>query len=614
MRYKKYVLMLALFGLAIICLQLTTNHAEAATCTWTGNVSADSTIPGNWNTLQVPTTADTAIFSSVYNVACTWKITATLNNITINGYSGTITLAKNMAVGSGGYYQTSGTIAPSGYYLNTSGNVIRTGGSMGIIGIQFFANSIWNTPSLTPIYIHILPGSTVTERCTITSAPSNAILPFNIDSGGILNIASGYTATIKVYGGSPPAEYLQNLGTIQGNGTLSLVGYSTVAAHIKPGIINCPITALMQNGGTGNMTIQLDSVLSSTSSLTISSSDAIRTMTINANGQPITIASLIVSARGGLITNSTVTVSGSWDTSAGKFITATGSVFTTGTGTTKLASNQDFYNLDSTSSAIRTMLSNVWIKNHLGINGTINEGVFYKNISSNIAIPLDLYSGSFSSIYMNGTSSAYQVNFIGPMTGYVYSKASVTYHGPAGNIVTYSVGSSYIGTKVQLQTFPTKYQYSISYPTGVQLMLFQVSGLKSVTIYNVSVNGVNLTQIQSNFTGIGSYTLAGPWSFAGSAVVLNQVIPAVTPIPPVVKGQDYTGMVMALLFLGLVTLFNLLGYIIRIRVIMLAAICILLPGVVWAFLTIPQYSLIPLLFIVVNVVLFVMDLTGGRKQ
>lgn len=669
--------MLALFGLAIVCLSVTADHAEARNCYWLADTPQNSGTAAAWNGGIAPTTGDNWFLSSNHTGTCTINQTNVFGSITMTGPSGGIITASVNVRFTGtfndaywnyktGIYTlttgpiilgtsaileqtgTNGNIICTSYtqsgtgsvltgkvdaYFNLLGNFTKTAGTIPVYTMRLvvLANATINLNVETYLYSF----DTAVGVTAISSGTSSFLVPYFNNQGtwtvkltsSVLLMDTGFSTGIGSYA---------NTGIINGTGPLQIF-VKTYNPSITLGIVRCPIQFINDNGATGNRIISLsvDTALSNT--VSVSSADATYTMTLNPAGHSLSATGLITASTRGIITSSvpgasiiagnglivastgvlnitnikTVSVSTSWDTSAGTFISDSASVILTGTGTTKLSAGQSFYNLDTTTTAVRTLQSNIWTRNHLGLNGTTIQGSFYNNVSSNIAIPLNLDSSTFGSVYLNGTAATYQVNFVTSMNGYVYSKATVTYHGTSGNIVTYSIGGNYIGTKVQLQTFPTKYQYSISYPAVSQVMLFQVSGLKTLTIYNVSFNGVNVTQIQSDASGIGSYTLPGPWSLAGSTVVLYQFVPAVVPA---VVGPDYTGIAMVLLFLGLVTLFNLLGYIIRVRVIMLIAVCILLPGVVWAFVTIPTYSLIPLLFVIVNVVLFVMDLVGGRKK
>ena len=58
---------------------------------------------------------------------------------------------------------------------------------------------------------------------------------------------------------------------------------------------------------------------------------------------------------------------------------------------------------------------------------------------------------------------------------------------------------------------------------------------------------------------------------------------------------------------------NFYGHKEKMLAIQLIAIVIMLPGVVWAFLIMPGTWEIPLLFIMVNLVIFVMDAARGRN-
>jgi len=85
--------------------------------------------------------------------------------------------------------------------------------------------------------------------------------------------------------------------------------------------------------------------------------------------------------------------------------------------------------------------------------------------------------------------------------------------------------------------------------------------------------------------------------------------PAPTPAPP---GPDYGTMALTILFLSLVTIFNIYGDFKKALLIQLVAITIMLPGVVWAFVSVLGIWYIPLIFVTVNLVIFV--LAAARRK
>jgi hypothetical protein len=88
-------------------------------------------------------------------------------------------------------------------------------------------------------------------------------------------------------------------------------------------------------------------------------------------------------------------------------------------------------------------------------------------------------------------------------------------------------------------------------------------------------------------------------------VVVNPVYVA----PPI----DYLNIGLVIIFMTLVTIFNFYGHREKMLAIQLIAIVIMLPGVVWAFMIMPGTWEIPLLFIMANLVIFVMDAARGRN-
>jgi hypothetical protein len=68
--------------------------------------------------------------------------------------------------------------------------------------------------------------------------------------------------------------------------------------------------------------------------------------------------------------------------------------------------------------------------------------------------------------------------------------------------------------------------------------------------------------------------------------------------------------ILAIAFLLFVTLFMWLGHSKKILLLELAALCMILVGAAWAFTSV--YWLIPMLFLLGNIIIFVLDVAEGR--
>ena len=123
------------------------------------------------------------------------------------------------------------------------------------------------------------------------------------------------------------------------------------------------------------------------------------------------------------------------------------------------------------------------------------------------------------------------------------------------------------------------------------ILLFAILGLAvlafSVMAHNVSATDHEWTgSISPNGTAYQNYTL--------------------TVRPEPIITLDLTTVALSIIFLSLVTIFNIYGDFKKALLIQLVAIAIMLPAVVWTFMAISGVWYIPLLFVVVNLVIFVM--------
>ncbi len=177
------IVLLAFFCLSIFGSSFfDTKTAEAAnTCTWTGAVNSNWSNAGNWSGCSgvAPTSADTVSFTSG-SAASTVDTTYTVAAVTVNGYTGTITLGANLTV-SGAYSQSTGTVASGSYTVIVQGLATISGGSLTCTtGTKTFSGGL------------TISGGTFTGSTSSVSIYSAMTL-----SSGILNATTG---TFNVYG------------------------------------------------------------------------------------------------------------------------------------------------------------------------------------------------------------------------------------------------------------------------------------------------------------------------------------------------------------------------------------------------------------------------------
>ena len=523
-KLKKYLLMFSIFGIAILAFSIVAHEANAATYTWKGTSSTDASVNTNWNPSNVPTATDNVQFTSSYSNPCNFNLVQVANFSLLSGYTSTVTQGSNNIVSS--FYMTGGTFTGNILYIFTdSGNFIKTGTLTNyVLNLRMTGISILSLDS-SPYFRSLDIVGNVNWAGTATNIYFYNIAETNIglSVSGTLAIGTGR----NIWTDYPSATVIT--GIINGLGNLyqrPTSGYSQTAFT---GHINCNLHFYLHDGGSSS-TVTLLGDLIVYSSLIIESGDATHTLTLNLNAHNLAATNITVSSRGILSGSSgTITISNNWDSFAGTFISGTSSVVFTGLGNTKTAALQSFYNLDTTSTAVRTITSNIWVTHHKGINGTLSHAGYYENISSTIPCPLSIYDGAvFSEIYLNGTGTGQTVFYQLNMPGYIYCKNTVHYYSRSMNITIYGVDTSYVGFKGEDMTYPYHYEFYIKYGLISHVINFQIVGLYPLGQYDIKFNSVHSQYIGCDYNGTTNFFMTGPWqpltAPIGSEIILDQVI------------------------------------------------------------------------------------------
>src|SRR5208282_1115543 len=132
-RYSSIVFLTALWGFLI-------SPADAATIIWTNVNGGNWSTAANWNSNQVPGSADAAIITNGGTYTVTLSTSPTVNSLTLGGGSGqqtlatagqTLTLASASVVGSngvlalngGGQLGGAGLLTVNGQFIWTNGQI-----------------------------------------------------------------------------------------------------------------------------------------------------------------------------------------------------------------------------------------------------------------------------------------------------------------------------------------------------------------------------------------------------------------------------------------------------------------------------------------------------------
>jgi acyl-CoA thioesterase I len=199
------------------------------------------------------------------------------------------------------------------------------------------------------------------------------------------------------------------------------------------------------------------------------------------NTQSITVsANGVYDAR-----NITTYCSGVLDLSAGTYRPGTTATYLTNIGTTKLASNQYFYDLIVNSTATRTMLSNIVVQHRLIIDGTVNEGIYLKTVNGTSTTPFT-GNGTWSGVINITSSGASYIIWTGASwTGTVQMSKAATIIYPGGQLVVTPPASTWYNVTMKGWTSPNGYKWYAGSTNPTANISFAASGLSSNGKYHV---------------------------------------------------------------------------------------------------------------------------------
>ncbi len=229
--FKKITLAVALFLLVVIVL-IIDRPARAATRTW-DNDSTDGlwSTCANWSADTCPTGSDIAFFdsTSTTNASIDGSFAGSVGGLTIStGYSGTITQARSLTIGSSGYSQSTGTFTGATQTIDLNGTFSLTGGIFTSTSGTFSINNnftISGSPTFNANGGTVLfdTGNGVNQSIACNSATFNAVT-----ITGSLTVATttiGSACTLPLGNSATAQGFITNNGTINvGTGTFTITG------------------------------------------------------------------------------------------------------------------------------------------------------------------------------------------------------------------------------------------------------------------------------------------------------------------------------------------------------------------------------------------------------
>lgn len=194
--------------------------------TWTGATNNLFSVPTNWFGGVVPSVNDIALFTGLYNVNCTIDVAVNVKGINILSYSGIITQANTLQLGTSGWIQSGGTfigatqsISNAGDLIQTLGTYTSTSGTYTFVGFSNNSLSTTGTYSIGDIYVN--KGSGVLKMLKLFTITNN----LNVFSGTLCT--NGFNLIVS-----------GNLTILPSGNLVRIVGSTVSVSGSTTGVIN----------------------------------------------------------------------------------------------------------------------------------------------------------------------------------------------------------------------------------------------------------------------------------------------------------------------------------------------------------------------------------------
>ena len=422
--------------------------ASSTAFVWSGEGSdnSDSTV-ANWQGGVVPTTAGSVIFCELSSKNCTWDITASMLDFTLDsGYTGTVTLASTLTTTSA-FTLTQGAFNAATYNLTVGGNFTRSGlasftpgtstvilnsvGTSSVYGDNTFYN-LTSTAAGKTINFEATKTVTVTNNLSLAGTGTGVnLLTLNSTTAGTaanLNVAGTATGmnylSVKDSNVSGKTIVAYNSTNVSGNTNWIFGSAGTVYWTNSSGN---GLWSNAANWSTGAVPISTDSVIFNTASTTNCSFDTGVANTTVANLTLDTGYTGTLTLAQGIIVSGTITINAGTINDGGQTVNLTNMAYTAGTitssGTWKAVANgtisswgssgvNNFEVATGKNSAIANSIT-MRIKNQVVQRGnsiiTIGSGSYLWYISAAATDPIYQESGatvSGGTINFGGITSA----------------------------------------------------------------------------------------------------------------------------------------------------------------------------------------------------------------
>ncbi len=536
-RRKLILFISAFFVFVTLFFTMNSHPALAAIRTWDGG-GTDGTCGGgagdgnkwscaaNWSSDTVPGASDIATFdgTSTKDATIDSGFAGSVAGIDINsGYTGIITQARTLTIGSSNFDQAAGTFTGATQAIDLNGSFILSGGAFTATSGSFTIET--NITITGGTFTHnsgsiVLDGnSSSTLACNSVSFNSVTITKGNL-SGVTVTVGSACTLPL---GNSPTASFSTGNSVISNNGTITTgTGTFTITNGSYTGGATGTLTMtgtaltlgenLTLNSGTtfpSGLTLLLNGAANSTLACNSVSFNSVTITKANFSGVNITVGSdctlplgnsptaSFSTANSTIINNGTITTgTGTFTISNGSYTGgATGTLTMGGTGLTiaanlTLNSGTTFpsgLNLTLDSGNSSTLACNNVSFNQVTITKTNFSGINV-TVGSDCTLPLGnsptaSFSTANSTIVNNGT--------ITTGTG-TFTITNGSYTGGATGTLTMGGTGLTIAVNLTLNSGTT-------FPSGLNLTLDSASS-STLACNNVSFNQVTITK--TNFSGI----------------------------------------------------------------------------------------------------------------
>jgi hypothetical protein len=97
--------------------------------TWTGATDSNFNTPTNWFGGSAPGPTDIAYFTGLYNINCTINVAISVKGVNISAYTGIITQAATITLGTSGWVQAGGTFTGATQSIDNNGDLVQTLGT-----------------------------------------------------------------------------------------------------------------------------------------------------------------------------------------------------------------------------------------------------------------------------------------------------------------------------------------------------------------------------------------------------------------------------------------------------------------------------------------------------